>query len=103
MGGRRRDAGAIPAGPGSIQHVDDMGEAPRHSLARAESQRSGPTVEGYPVQAGSTPDSSMSPIASLSRAGRRISVIPANGNPGVARQGREALTHLLEKPCGEWE
>ena len=38
-----------------------------------------------------------------SRAGRRISVIPANGNPGVARQGREALTHLLEKPCGEWE
>ena len=35
-----------------------------------------------------------------SRAGRRISVIPANGNPGVARQGREALTHLLEKLWG---
>ena len=74
MGGRRRDAGANPAGPGSIyQHVGDIGEflaTPLPALRR------GPTVEDYPVNAGSTPASSMSRTASPTRAGRRISVIP---------------------------
>ena len=91
-GGRRRDAGAIPAGPGSIfQHVDDMGEAPRHTIARAASQRFGPTVEGYPVQRVRLPTR---PCRRLLRRLERVAASRlSSANPGRSTETRGRVHH----------
>src|SRR5688500_18547259 len=95
---RRRDAGATPADPGTISPVT-CARTPRHppclrciGAARADGRGSSCCI-GF--------NSRLAHVTSLTRAGRRLSII-SETDALVEKPGTRALTHLLENCGGGW-
>ena len=89
---RRRDAGANPAGPGTIPPV--TGRGPLATSLSASHSRCGPTREGYLVLLGF--ESRLAHVTPLHSSGSPHLGYPCQWKPWPGSQGRDALPHLLE-------